>query len=90
MVKTISPKTAIVCGLSLTGAALCGAPSAQARVTQVVITATETPTFGGKSFGAPGNTSASADRSSARSIPGIRSMPSLSISTWRRKIPTVR
>jgi Alpha/beta hydrolase domain len=54
MVKTISPKTAIVCGLSLTGAALCGAPSAQARVTQVVITATETPTFGGKSFGAAG------------------------------------
>jgi hypothetical protein len=54
MVKTISPKTAIVCGLSLTGAALCGAPSAQARVTQVVITATEAPTFGGKSFGAAG------------------------------------
>jgi Alpha/beta hydrolase domain len=54
MVKTISPRTAIVCGLSLTGAALCVAPSAQARVTQVVITATETPTFGGKSFGAAG------------------------------------
>src|SRR3984957_18815167 len=54
MVKSISPRTAIVCGLSLTGAALCVAPSAQARVTQVVITATETPTFGGKSFGAAG------------------------------------
>src|SRR6202795_3095504 len=54
MVKTISPKTAIVCCLSLTGVVLCGAPSAQARVTQVVIKATESPTFGGKSFGAVG------------------------------------
>jgi hypothetical protein len=54
MVTAISPKTAIVCCLSLTGVALCGASSAQARVTQVVIKATESPTFGGKSFGAVG------------------------------------
>ena len=52
MVKAISPKTAIACCLSLTG--LCGAPSAQARVTQMVVTAMESPTFGGKSFGAVG------------------------------------
>ena len=54
MVKPVSPKTAIACCLSLTGAALYSAPAAQARVTQVVITATESPTFGGKSFGAVG------------------------------------
>jgi hypothetical protein len=54
MVTAISPKTAIVCCLSVTGVALCGASSAQARVTQVVIEATESPTFGGKSFGAVG------------------------------------
>src|SRR5271169_1898699 len=54
MVKTTSSRAAIVCCLSLTGAVLCGAPSAQARVTQVVITATESPTFGGRRFGAVG------------------------------------
>src|SRR5271163_718667 len=54
MVKTTSPRTAIVCCLSLSGVVLCEAPSAQARVTQVVIKATESPTFGGKSFGAVG------------------------------------
>jgi hypothetical protein len=46
--------TAIACCLSLTGVVLCGAPSAQARVTQVKITKTESPTFGGASFGAVG------------------------------------
>jgi Alpha/beta hydrolase domain len=54
MVKTTSPKTTIVCCLSLTGVVLCDVPSAQARVTQVVITTTESPTFDGKSFGAVG------------------------------------
>jgi hypothetical protein len=54
MVKTTSPRTAIVCCLSLTGVVLCDAPSAHARVTQVVIMATESPTYGGKSFGAVG------------------------------------
>ena len=54
MVTAVSPKTAIACCLSLTGVVLCSAPSAQARVTQVVIKATESPTFGGKSFGAVG------------------------------------
>ena len=54
MVKTTSPNTAIVCCLALTGVVLGAAPPAQARVTQVVITATESPTFGGKSFGAVG------------------------------------
>jgi hypothetical protein len=54
MVKTTYPRTAIVCCLSLTGVVLCDAPSAHARVTQVVITATESPTFGGKSFGSVG------------------------------------
>jgi hypothetical protein len=54
MAKMTSPRTAIVCCLSLTGVVLCEAPSAQARVTQVVITATESPTFAGESFGAAG------------------------------------
>jgi Alpha/beta hydrolase domain len=54
MVKTTSPNTAIVCCLALTGIVLGAAPPAQARVTQIVITATESPTFGGKSFGAVG------------------------------------
>jgi alpha/beta hydrolase family protein len=45
--------TAIVCCLSLTGVVLCAAPPAHARITQVVISATE-PAFGGKSFGAVG------------------------------------
>jgi hypothetical protein len=54
MVETTSPNTAIVCCLALTGVVLVAAPPAQARVTQVVITATESPTFGGKSFGAVG------------------------------------
>jgi hypothetical protein len=45
--------TVIVCSLSLTGVVLCGAPPAHARITQVVISATE-PAFGGKSFGAVG------------------------------------
>jgi hypothetical protein len=35
-------------------AVLAAAPAAQARITQVVITATESPAFGGKSFGAVG------------------------------------
>jgi hypothetical protein len=54
MVETTSPNTAIVCCLALTGVVLGAAPPAQARVTQVVIAATESPTFGGKSFGAVG------------------------------------
>ncbi len=54
MVETTSPNTAIVCCLALTGVVLGAAPPAQARVTQVVITATKSPTFGGKSFGAVG------------------------------------
>jgi hypothetical protein len=45
--------TAIACCISLTGAVFCIAPPAQARITQVVISATE-PAFGGKSFGAVG------------------------------------
>jgi hypothetical protein len=45
--------TATVCCLSLTGVVLCGALPAQARITQVVISATE-PAFGGKTFGAVG------------------------------------
>jgi Alpha/beta hydrolase domain len=48
------PATAIICCLSLTGVALWAAPAAQARVTQVVITTTESPAFGGASFGATG------------------------------------
>jgi alpha/beta hydrolase family protein len=45
------PTTAIACCLSLTGVVLCGVPTAQARVTQIVVTKTESPAFGGKSFG---------------------------------------
>jgi hypothetical protein len=48
------PTTAIICCLSLTGVVVCGASSAQARVKEVVITKTESPAFGGKSFGAVG------------------------------------
>src|SRR5450755_471535 len=54
MVKTTSPNTAIGYCLALTGVVLGAAPPAQARVAQVVVTATESPTFGGKSFGAVG------------------------------------
>jgi Alpha/beta hydrolase domain len=54
MAKTTLTTIPIVCCLTLTGVVLCDAPSADARVTQVVITATESPTFGGKSFGAVG------------------------------------
>jgi hypothetical protein len=53
MTTTPFSAIAIAC-LSLTGAALCGAPPAQARVTQIVISKVETPAFGGKSFGAVG------------------------------------
>jgi Alpha/beta hydrolase domain len=54
MIRIPSPTTAIACFISLTGVVLCNAPAAQARVTQVVIVKTESPTFGGKSFGAVG------------------------------------
>src|SRR5215813_8487868 len=54
MLRTPSSTNAIACCLSLTGAVLFNAPAVQARVTQVVISRTETPTFGGKSFGAVG------------------------------------
>jgi hypothetical protein len=51
MTRRRFPATVVVFGLSLTGAGLCGDPSAQARVTQVVISATERPAFGGRGFG---------------------------------------
>jgi hypothetical protein len=53
MTTTPFSATAISCCLSLTGVVLCGALPAQARITQVVISATE-PAFGGKSFGTVG------------------------------------
>src|ERR1700736_3242668 len=53
MIRTLLSTPAIAC-LSLTGVVLCGAPLAHARVTQVVITKTESPAFGGKSFGTVG------------------------------------
>src|ERR1700736_4224734 len=53
MIRTPFSTPAIAC-LSLTGVLLCGAPLAHARVTQVVITKTESPAFGGKSFGTVG------------------------------------
>ncbi len=53
MTRTPFSATAIACCLSLTGVVLCGA-SVEARVTQVVITKTESPTYGGKSFGTAG------------------------------------
>src|SRR5215469_13269259 len=46
--------TTVSCCLSLVGVVFCGVPWAQARVTKVVIVKTESPTFGGKSFGAVG------------------------------------
>src|SRR5215813_12443393 len=54
MLRTPSSTNAIACCLSLTGAVLFNAPAVQARVTKVVIVKTESPTFGGKSFGAVG------------------------------------
>jgi len=54
MIRTPFSTTAVVCCLSLTGAVLFNAPAVQARVTKVVIAKTESPTFGGKSFGAVG------------------------------------
>ncbi len=54
MIRTPFSPTAVACCLSLTGAVLCNAPAVQARVTKVVIAKTESPTFGGKSFGAVG------------------------------------
>jgi hypothetical protein len=54
MAKTTLTTTPIVCCLTLTGVVLCDVPSAHARVTQVVISAIESPTFDGKSFGAVG------------------------------------
>jgi Alpha/beta hydrolase domain len=53
MTTTPFSATAIACCISLAGVALCIAPPAQARITKVVIAATE-PAFGGKSFGAVG------------------------------------
>src|SRR5258708_25624404 len=54
MMRTPFSPTAVACCLSLTGAVLFNAPAVQARVTKVVIAKTESPTFGGKSFGAVG------------------------------------
>jgi hypothetical protein len=54
MARTPFSATAVACCLSLTGAVLFNAPAVQARVTKVVIAKTESPTFGGKSFGAAG------------------------------------
>src|SRR5262245_22109325 len=54
MKRTPFSAAAVTCCLSLAGVVLCGVPSVQARVTQVVITKTESPTFGGKSFDAVG------------------------------------
>jgi hypothetical protein len=54
MAKTTLTTTPVVCCLTLTGVVLCDVPFAHARVTQVVITTTESPTFGSKSFGAVG------------------------------------
>jgi hypothetical protein len=47
MARTTPTTTSIVCCLSLTGVVLCDMPSANARVTQVVISAIESPTFDG-------------------------------------------
>jgi hypothetical protein len=52
--RTPFSPTAVACCLSLTGAVLFYAPAVQARVTKVVVAKTESPTFGGKSFGAVG------------------------------------
>jgi len=55
--------------------ALVAPPLANARVTQITVTATESPTFEGRSFGAVAPTNGSARASPARSIPRIRSTP---------------
>ena len=54
MTRIPSSTSAVACCLSLIGVVFCGAPCVQARVTQVVITKTESPTFEGRSFGAVG------------------------------------
>lgn len=51
MTRRRFPATVVVLGFSLTSVVLCGGPSAQARITQLVISATERPAFGGRSFG---------------------------------------
>src|SRR5215475_7825804 len=48
------PLPVVACCLSLPGAVFYDASGVQARVTQVVISKTESPTFGGRSFGAVG------------------------------------
>lgn len=53
MTTTPFSATAIVCGLSLSGVVLSNLP-AHARITKVVITARESPAFGGATFGAVG------------------------------------
>ncbi|HLK83081.1 MAG TPA: alpha/beta hydrolase domain-containing protein [Xanthobacteraceae bacterium] len=53
MLRMLFSTTAIACCLSLTGGILFTAP-VQARVTQIIITQTESPTFGGRNFGAVG------------------------------------
>jgi Alpha/beta hydrolase domain len=50
---TTTPLSGTACCLAF-AAVFAAAPSAQARITQLVITATESPAFGGKSFGAIG------------------------------------
>src|SRR5215470_364289 len=54
MIRTPSSTTAAACCLSLTGVVFCSVSAVEARVTQVVIANTESPTFGGKNFGAVG------------------------------------
>jgi hypothetical protein len=55
MTRTPFSGLAFACSLALVSGVLGDVPSAHARVTQIVITATEQPTFGGKSFGAVGS-----------------------------------
>ena len=54
MIRTPSSTTAVACCLSVTGVVFCSVSAVEARVTQVVIAKTESPTFGGKNFGAVG------------------------------------
>jgi Alpha/beta hydrolase domain len=54
MTRTPFPTATVACCLLLTGVVVFCRTPVQARVTQVVIAKTESPTFGGRNFGAAG------------------------------------
>ena len=66
-------RLSVACAAAATSAALL-TPAADARITQLVIAGTESPTFGGYSWPGVGSTKRSLARHLASSIPRIRKM----------------